>query len=392
MCGLVGISSNNLVHKDKQFFSNLLYIDQLRGEHSTGVLGVNKKGVPSVYKRALKAADFLQLKGHSAVCLHADHLLMGHNRYATVGAKDDNNAHPFTHGAITLAHNGTLKNKYAVNSDKRTFDTDSETIAYALSCENYLEVLERLEGAYALTWFDEEDGTINFARNSERELYLGFVGNDLVWASEREMLQLVAGHMKKTLKDVELLPVGEHRMYELGKIQEGFFSSKFVPKKPAPVKSYSTRGSNYSRTAHKTSGAGTSMVATIIEVRQTGYLQAATPKGSMVICTVPKENINSWLDAAARGDSVIGTVVSCSQRWIKNNYVDCYSLSSKGLQIIEKNTEKEGEAETKEEKKCHACLLSIHASDPGEEHYGETYHSSCLDWLQNNRYNLNGRI
>jgi predicted glutamine amidotransferase len=383
MCGLVGIVSNNLIHGDKKVFTTLLYLDQLRGKHSTGVCAVNNTKEVAVYKRALEASDYLQLTGCDNVLTHSNRLLMGHNRYATVGAKDDNNSHPFTHGDITLAHNGTLTNKSDVidKEAKKYFPTDSESITYAMSVEYYQTVLERLEGAYALTWYDKQDNTINFARNEERELYIGYIGTDVVWASEKEMLELAAAHHKKPLKDVELLPVGEHRMFELNKLEEGYVATKFTPKKKI-ISSYQPPTTHHSRRrgSHQTpssqSKVNTTLEGWITEVRDSGFIRALTNDYEALTMTVPRDEVPKYKKAFEEGHMVRGVVKSSNRQWEKNVLMVHCHLSCDNLTILDVS-DKEGTPE----KKCSICLEGGTLQDSLEEHYGNLYHSSCLDDL-----------
>ena len=104
MCGLVGIASTVLNVNDKKCFSQLLEVDAVRGHHSTGIFGVGK-GYSDMYKRALNSQDFLQLKRADDIINHTKvNVLVGHNRWATKGAVNHRNAHPFKHGNITLVH------------------------------------------------------------------------------------------------------------------------------------------------------------------------------------------------------------------------------------------------------------------------------------------------
>lgn len=237
MCGLVGIASSNLLASDKSVFKTLLYLDQIRGAHSTGVCAVDDKSGAHVYKRALAASDFIQLRGYADTVAKGNRVLIGHNRYATLGAKDDNNAHPFSHGGVTLVHNGTLVNKGELleKDDRVVFPTDSETITYALSLYDWQPVLESLEGAYALVWYDSRDNTLNFARNEERPLWLGVMGGDLVWASERSMLELTASNEKLALKDLVQLPIGKLFCYDVGDLSAAPVEADFTPKKRKPT-------------------------------------------------------------------------------------------------------------------------------------------------------------
>src|SRR3546814_11475199 len=59
-------------------------------------------------------------------------MLFGHNRAATKGAVNQENAHPFNHGDIVGCHNGTLYNVTNLD-DHKDFKVDSENIFYDMS-------------------------------------------------------------------------------------------------------------------------------------------------------------------------------------------------------------------------------------------------------------------
>src|SRR5690554_6598577 len=107
MCGIVGIISNKgyaNVNERKKLFQQMLFVDALRGEHSTGMFLVDKKGVEVDYvKRAMHATDFLELPAVNKLIndLGSRTFVVGHNRFATQGKINNINAHPFVHGKIT---------------------------------------------------------------------------------------------------------------------------------------------------------------------------------------------------------------------------------------------------------------------------------------------------
>lgn len=385
MCGLVGMASSNILPQDKKMFDLLLHVDQIRGEHSTGVAAVDKDGKCEVYKKALAASDFMQLKGYSRVRLFADTLLLGHNRYATMGAKDDNNAHPFQHGTITLAHNGTLDNKYCVMgaADQTRFETDSETICYALDKFKEKDILENLEGAYALVWHDSADNTLHFARNNERPLYMGFIGNDLVWASERAMLILAAEHDKTTVRNIELLPVGHHRIYNLDALSEGYEKEEFTPKKAWTQRS--SRGGSRGQT-NSWDAVGTVIEGFLSEVRDSGFFEGFTLTGNRITGNISKDKVKNWQEGLAKDCMVRGKVTSSYPWYGSGRQQTCYHLSSKDLSIFFETEE------VNPEKKCCICLQGIKDTEPAEIHGGDIYHTSCLDDLDWKQYYDKGAI
>lgn len=206
MCGLVGVAGN-LFPDHVKAFKQLLFVDQLRGAHSTGIAAVGANNSCSVYKRALAGSDYLQLDAVSKLLHTNQRALIGHNRYATAGSIDDNSAHPFQHGDITLVHNGTLRSRTGLSGSTK-FSVDSEDIAHAFSEYEPSSVLPNIDGAYCLVWHDDTNNTLNFARNEERPLTIAIAGDVILWASEVGMLQWICARNKIKVSEYYELPVG----------------------------------------------------------------------------------------------------------------------------------------------------------------------------------------
>lgn len=192
MCGHVGVAGT-ITRDGVDAFCDLLHFDTRRGPHSTGVLAVGRGKDPDcdVVKMAVPALYLMETKLFDQKVTTGKSVLLGHNRFATVGKINRANAHPFEFEHVIGAHNGTIAysdRDCIIGGDK--FDTDSEGIFNMINELGVEQTIPELYGAWALVWYDKRDHSINFIRNSERELYyvLAEDGKSLWWASEAGML------------------------------------------------------------------------------------------------------------------------------------------------------------------------------------------------------------
>lgn len=210
MCGIVGVASNGpMTSQMKDFFQSLLFHDVVRGHHATGVAAIDTMDRSlAVVKKAVPAADFLSLKeveddlfAHK----HNFNIYIGHNRWATSGAKDDDkNAHPFIHGDIVGVHNGSLRDQTLLD-DHKSFVVDSDNLFHQMNKTGLKDTLDKTDGAFALVWYDKKDNTLNFIRNDERPLCVAKLTNGCwVWASERGMLQWLINRHKSLAFEQEV--------------------------------------------------------------------------------------------------------------------------------------------------------------------------------------------
>lgn len=202
MCGLVGIAGK-LTYQDEATMKRLLVLDSFRGMDSTGLAAVRTaNGDSFISKIASHPFDLFDTKSFDKVLLaSSSSVFLGHNRAATVGKVVGANAHPFQSGSIVGAHNGTLEFNCWTDLEKSIGEqtgTDSQAIFIGIDKLGVEEVITNLEegstparGAWALTWVDTENMTINFLRNKHRPLWFAFdkTCNRIIWASEWEMIQ-----------------------------------------------------------------------------------------------------------------------------------------------------------------------------------------------------------
>lgn len=144
-------------------------------------------------------------------------VLMGHNRWATVGAVNEENAHPFQQYHITGAHNGTLDNytDYRLEHMDR-FETDSEGLFYNIATQGLKEAIGKAGGAWCLAWWDSNERSFNLLRNDQRPLFyvMSENGKTLYYASENWMLDVALARVGIKRGDIVELPVDLHHKFD----------------------------------------------------------------------------------------------------------------------------------------------------------------------------------
>jgi len=167
-------------------------MDSLRGEDSAGIIVVPNVigGRVKTHKRAIPIYDFIDGKKYRDCLMGANKVLVGHNRWATKGGVSNETAHPFTHGDVTMVHNGTLKDQTLL-PDNKDYAVDSENICHAINKQGIKDTWKQVDGAAALVWWDNSgDGTLQIIRNKERPLHYCYSldNSKLYFASEEWML------------------------------------------------------------------------------------------------------------------------------------------------------------------------------------------------------------
>lgn len=217
MCGLIGVATKTnfgFSHSENKIANELLFMDTLRGEDSTGVCLVKNTGDVSVIKKATWAPAFICSKPFQeldSIAYKQGKIFMGHNRKATVGEVVSANAHPFiVNDEFVLMHNGSLP------THKHLADTkvDSEAIAIYLhehwkdddTPENKAKVLAKIGGAWCLVFYDLRTEKLNIVRNAQRPMNFMVNNGTLVWSSDEHILKAGLSRNAQPVHSVKVLP------------------------------------------------------------------------------------------------------------------------------------------------------------------------------------------
>ena len=238
MCGIVGCLAkypSGFNQKDVDVFTQMLYVDALRGWDATGVFGVDKSGNVDIKKSARAAGPFISTTNYKAFTENAFqkyHVMIGHNRKATHGEKRHEDAHPFwdSDEKIVLIHNGMIHNHKEFCKDSTV---DSAAITNALAKGDIDDVISRVSGAFVFIWYNTEEKKLYFIRNDLRPLSVAEGHNQLFFASEEKMLTWLTSRNDITVnKTYDLKPM---TLYVYDMADRTFKEDRYIEKKQLPV-------------------------------------------------------------------------------------------------------------------------------------------------------------
>ena len=215
MCGIVGVYGE-VMKKQEDIFRDLILLDTIRGPHGTGILQVDKVANSWEYiKDGVNAYDFLSYSEEvKKLFRRYSKLLLGHNRYATTGAINEENAHPFHHGNIIGVHNGTLSHRSKL-IDHQNFEVDSDNIFYSIDKIGVPRTYKSLYGAWTLVWWNDKKEKLYWIRNEDRPLCYMISKNKktVYFSSEKGIL---ASAIMRNQEDLEeIYRVEPHQLYSL---------------------------------------------------------------------------------------------------------------------------------------------------------------------------------
>ncbi|HEY9816797.1 MAG TPA: hypothetical protein V6D20_13510 [Candidatus Obscuribacterales bacterium] len=215
MCGIVGVIGNGIIANDLKVYKQMLIADSFRGMHSTGQFSVGAAAGYDLFKRAVPGWGFLEHKAADDMISASKRVIIGHNRYATQGAVNSVNAHPFDTGEIVGVHNGSLFDTKNLHKGD-DYVVDSEALINDIALNGAAHTTSIAKGAFALVWYDSRDRKLRIIRNSQRPMAIYLHPNrDVAYiASEIDMLRWIVGRNDSTFDEELLMPIAAGELWE----------------------------------------------------------------------------------------------------------------------------------------------------------------------------------
>ena len=213
MCGIFGMASTAPMRdwqKRQDVLHSLFYLSGLRGLDGSGLLFVphsyNTFSDLLVHKAAIAPSYMCE---DSTLFNNNEKFkyIVGHTRALTKGRAIYSHTHPFTVDNITLVHNGTLSNAFALNN--KHYDVDSYALTVYMAKNGYKKALSDAEGPVAVVWHDIKTKRLYLYHDLARPLAYAKIKDDdtIFFASELSMLDFVIKRAGMVAEKLEEVPV-----------------------------------------------------------------------------------------------------------------------------------------------------------------------------------------
>lgn len=188
MCGIFGFAGN--VPNKVNLMRWLICLNSVRGTHSSGVAVKINNNVNSIFKRATHPFKFSRKIPRYLNSIGQFQSIIGHTRWATHGAINKQNAHPFKIGNIIGTHNGIVSNLDELKEylECNSYEVDSQYLIHSLAKKGHLGIAY---GSLNVAYFVEGDDYLLHLIRHNNPLSIAYVNNKtgLVYASDNEHLE-----------------------------------------------------------------------------------------------------------------------------------------------------------------------------------------------------------
>lgn len=219
MCGIVGYIGQN---DTKEVLLNGLEKLEYRGYDSAGIAIENEQGV-NLFKVKGRIAALREKVDHNV----SSTMGIGHTRWATHGAPNEDNAHPHqsASGKFTIVHNGVIENYVDIRKEYLSdvtlkSDTDTEIVVQLVekmyeetgdTAAAFRKAVSLLTGSYALAMIDKDDKETIFVAKNKSPLLVG-IGEGFNVVASDAMATLRETDTYKEIRDKEIVIVRRDRV------------------------------------------------------------------------------------------------------------------------------------------------------------------------------------
>ncbi len=212
MCGIAGYSGPTPINLDK--FRLLMWAAEDRGTDSTGVYG---NQLFRLDERAIKLLNHQAFKQAVSGCK----TVIGHTRWATVGAHSIENAHPYVReqngNTIIGTHNGTVfeevRKQTAELFELDVPEVDSMLIYDILAKSNGdFKLLQEIEGTMALSFIFNDK--LHLYRRSSKPLFFAAVEKGMYYSSLADPLFAIGAEKVFDLETDKMFILKEGKLVE----------------------------------------------------------------------------------------------------------------------------------------------------------------------------------
>ena len=185
--------------------NQMAFANQLRGMDGVGMMYDKKLNIHTL-KQPAPAHVFFTTKEFADAqndIFNGSRFVIFHTRASTTGVLSNEHTHPFLEGGICLVHNGKLINHRGTLD--HTTDHDSHSICLSLNRIGVKRTLSKIQGAFALVWYNVAEKKLYLCRNNDRPLHLIETEKAWVISSELKMAEWILDRNKeKIVKSISL--------------------------------------------------------------------------------------------------------------------------------------------------------------------------------------------
>lgn len=240
MCGITSFSGFKNMKANPMALKFLLLYNETRGQDAMGFYSLES----GIVKKSGKPRELL---GEEKFKIPLTNQFLGHVRAVSSGGNGDERSHPFQHGNIILAMNGTLTNHFDLANNLYKIDhskiyVDSDYLCAMLNKTQSKEPFEKIKGSCACVYIDTNTNKMYVYRNDDRPLFKGFLEEGMYISSTEE-----------SLKAIECSKIEEFPKDVLHEIVNGFIIKTYNVKRWVdPIVTTPIRNTIYNNTLKKT--------------------------------------------------------------------------------------------------------------------------------------------